>query len=44
MGWVPRAIMPDSRDGKLLYMAVPMLADDLPFYVLDPGEPDDAPS
>lgn len=25
------------RDGKLLYMAVPMLADDLPFYVVDPG-------
>jgi 5-formyltetrahydrofolate cyclo-ligase len=25
------------RDGKLVYMAVPMLADDLPFYVLDPG-------
>lgn len=25
------------RDGKLLYMAVPMLADILPFYVLDPG-------
>ena len=25
------------RDGKLLYMAVPMLADDLPFYVLDPA-------
>lgn len=25
------------RDGKLLYMAVPMLADDRPFYVLDPG-------
>ena len=25
------------RDGKLLYMAVPMLADDPPFYVLDPG-------
>jgi 5-formyltetrahydrofolate cyclo-ligase len=23
-------------DGKLLYMAVPMLAEDLPFYVLDP--------
>jgi len=27
------------RDGKLLYMAVPMLADDLPFYVLDPAVP-----
>ena len=25
------------RDGKLLYMAVPMLADKLPFYVLDPS-------
>jgi 5-formyltetrahydrofolate cyclo-ligase len=25
------------QDGKLLYMAVPMLADDPPFYVLDPG-------
>jgi 5-formyltetrahydrofolate cyclo-ligase len=25
------------RDGKLLYMAVPMLADDLPFCVLDPA-------
>ena len=25
------------RDGKLLYMAVPMLADDLPFYALDPA-------
>ena len=25
------------RDGKLVYMAVPMLADDRPFYVLDPG-------
>jgi 5-formyltetrahydrofolate cyclo-ligase len=25
------------RDGKLLYMAVPMLADDPPFYVLDPA-------
>jgi 5-formyltetrahydrofolate cyclo-ligase len=25
------------RDGKLLYMAVPMLADDLPFRVLDPA-------
>lgn len=25
------------RDGKLLYMAVPMLAGDLPFYLLDPG-------
>jgi 5-formyltetrahydrofolate cyclo-ligase len=25
------------RDGKLLYMAVPRLADDLPFYVLDPA-------
>ena len=25
------------RDGKLLYMAVPMLADDLPFYSLDPA-------
>jgi 5-formyltetrahydrofolate cyclo-ligase len=25
------------RDGKLLYMAVPMLADDLPFYLLDPA-------
>jgi 5-formyltetrahydrofolate cyclo-ligase len=25
------------RDGKLLYMAVPMLADDLPFYTLDPA-------
>ena len=24
------------RDGKLLYMAVPMLADDRPFYVFDP--------
>lgn len=24
-------------DGKLLYMAVPRLAEDLPFYVLDPG-------
>jgi 5-formyltetrahydrofolate cyclo-ligase len=24
-------------DGKLLYMAVPRLADDLPFYVLDPA-------
>jgi 5-formyltetrahydrofolate cyclo-ligase len=23
-------------DGKLLYMAVPMLADELPFYLLDP--------
>jgi 5-formyltetrahydrofolate cyclo-ligase len=26
------------RDGKLLYMAVPMLADDLPFYILDPAK------
>lgn len=25
------------RDGKLLYMAVPRLADDLPFFVLDPA-------
>jgi 5-formyltetrahydrofolate cyclo-ligase len=25
------------RDGKLLYMAVPMLAEKHPFYVLDPG-------
>lgn len=25
------------RDGKLLYMAVPQLADDLPFYLLDPA-------
>jgi 5-formyltetrahydrofolate cyclo-ligase len=25
------------REGKLLYMAVPMLADSLPFYVLDPS-------
>jgi 5-formyltetrahydrofolate cyclo-ligase len=25
------------RDGKLLYMAIPMLADDLPFCVLDPA-------
>lgn len=25
------------RDGKLLYMAVPRLADALPFYVLDPA-------
>lgn len=25
------------RDGKLLYMAVPRLADDLPFYLLDPA-------
>ena len=25
------------RDGKLLYMAVPMLADHLPFYALDPA-------
>jgi 5-formyltetrahydrofolate cyclo-ligase len=25
------------RDGKLLYMAVPMLADDLAFYTLDPA-------
>lgn len=25
------------RDGKLLYMAVPKLADDLPFYLLDPA-------
>jgi len=25
------------RDGKLVYMAVPMLAEDRPFYVLDPG-------
>src|SRR5258708_316533 len=25
------------REGKLVYMAVPMLADDRPFYVLDPG-------
>jgi 5-formyltetrahydrofolate cyclo-ligase len=25
------------RDAKLVYMAVPMLADDRPFYVLDPG-------
>jgi len=25
------------RDGKLLYVAVPMLAEDRPFYVLDPG-------
>jgi 5-formyltetrahydrofolate cyclo-ligase len=25
------------RDGKLLYMAVPMLAGELPFHVLDPG-------
>jgi 5-formyltetrahydrofolate cyclo-ligase len=25
------------RDGKLLYMAVPMLADELPFYILDPA-------
>jgi 5-formyltetrahydrofolate cyclo-ligase len=25
------------RDGKLLYMAIPRLADDLPFYVLDPA-------
>jgi len=24
------------NDGKLLYMAVPMLADELPFYLLDP--------
>ena len=28
------------RDGKLLYMAVPMLADELPFYVLDPARLD----
>lgn len=26
------------RDGKLVYMAVPKLADKLPFYVLDPGQ------
>jgi 5-formyltetrahydrofolate cyclo-ligase len=32
------------RDGKLLYMAVPMLADDLPFYVLDPSRLPMAPS
>lgn len=25
------------RDGKLVYMAVPMLADELPFYILDPA-------
>jgi 5-formyltetrahydrofolate cyclo-ligase len=25
------------QDGKLLYMAVPKLADDLPFYLLDPA-------
>ena len=25
------------RDGKLVYMAVPRLADDLPFYLLDPA-------
>ena len=32
------------RDGKLLYMAVPKLADDLPFYVLDPARLTGAPA
>jgi 5-formyltetrahydrofolate cyclo-ligase len=32
------------RDRKLLYMAVPMLAEDLPFYVLDPGRLSEPPA
>jgi 5-formyltetrahydrofolate cyclo-ligase len=31
------------EDGKLLYMAVPRLAEDDPFFVLDPGELADPP-
>ena len=31
------------RDGKLLYMAVPRLADEDPFFVLDPGALNDPP-
>jgi 5-formyltetrahydrofolate cyclo-ligase len=31
------------RAGKLVYMAVPMLADELPFYVLDPARIDVSP-
>src|SRR6266567_1670269 len=32
------------RDGKLLYMAVPRLADDLPFYLLDPAHLSTSPA
>jgi 5-formyltetrahydrofolate cyclo-ligase len=32
------------RDGKLLYVAVPRLAADLPFFVLDPTSPTAAPA
>jgi 5-formyltetrahydrofolate cyclo-ligase len=32
------------RDGKLLYVAVPRLAADLPFFVLDPAGPGAAPA
>src|ERR1035437_5598214 len=32
------------RDGKLLYMAVPRLAEDPPFYELDPGPPPGPPA
>ena len=31
------------RDGKLLYVAVPRLAADLPFFVVDPADPGAAP-
>ena len=32
------------RDGKLLYVAVPKLAADLPFFVLDPADPGSVPA
>jgi 5-formyltetrahydrofolate cyclo-ligase len=32
------------RDGKLLYVAVPRLAAELPFFVVDPAEPTAAPA
>ena len=32
------------RDGKLLYVAVPRLAADLPFFVVNPADPDTAPA
>lgn len=32
------------RDGKLLYVAVPRLAADLPFFVVDPADPGAAPA
>jgi 5-formyltetrahydrofolate cyclo-ligase len=32
------------RDGKLLYVAVPRLAAELPFFVLDPGDPATVPA